>query len=80
MSIQIDKAAHFLAGMAIAALLVPFVLWWALLPVVAAGAAKELRDRTGLGTYDPHDFWWTVAGGVLAVVGHLAMSSVWRWA
>ncbi len=73
MTIQIDKAAHFLAGMALAALLVPFVLWWALLPVVVAGAAKELRDRSGSGTYDPRDFWWTVGGGVAAVLAHLVL-------
>lgn len=73
MTIQIDKAAHFLAGMALAALLVPFVLGWSLLPVVLAGAAKELRDRSGSGTYDPRDFWWTVAGGVVAVLAHLAL-------
>ena len=78
MTIQTDKAAHFLAGMALAALLAPFVLWWALLPVVLAGAAKELRDRSGHGTYDPRDFWWTVAGGALAVVSHLAMLAIWR--
>ena len=43
-----DKAAHFLAGMALAALLVPFVLGWSLLPVVLAGAAKELRATPAL--------------------------------
>lgn len=73
---RIDHVLHFLAGMALAALLAPFVLWWALLPVVLAGAAKELRDRSGSGTYDPHDFWWTVAGGVAAMLAHLVLGVV----
>ncbi len=69
----VDKILHLLAGFSIAALLAPFVLWWALLPVALAGAAKELRDRSGHGTYDPRDFWWTVAGGVVAVLVHLVL-------
>lgn len=78
MSIQTDKAAHFLAGMALAALLLPFVSWWALLAVVLAGAGKELLDRSGAGTYDPRDFWWTVAGGVAGLAAHAALLAFWR--
>lgn len=76
MTIQIDKAAHFLAGFGLAAWLAPFVLWWALVPVVALGAAKELYDRTGRGTYDPRDFWFTVAGGPVAVLAHILFALV----
>lgn len=78
MNIQTDKAAHFLAGMALAALLAPFVLWWAQLPVVLVGAGKELLDRSGSGTYDPRDFWWTVAGGMVGVAAHAALLALWR--
>lgn len=79
MSIQIapDKAAHFLGGWALVAMLqahTGFSVAWALCVVVAAG--KELRDRTGFGTYDPRDFWVTVTGGMLAALAELLLASV----
>ncbi len=69
----VDKILHLLAGFSIAALLAPFVLWWALVPVALAAAGKEWRDRQGHGTYEARDFWWTVGGGVAAVLVHLAL-------
>ena len=55
--IPIDKQAHFWAGMAIVALLLPFFGPWAMVAGVLAGAAKELLDHAGAGAYDPRDFW-----------------------
>ena len=71
--IPIDKQAHFWAGMAIVALLVPFFGPWAMVAGVLAGAAKELLDHAGAGAYDPRDFWATVLGGVAAVLAHAAL-------
>lgn len=72
-TVPIDKQAHFWAGMAIVALLLPFFGPWAMVAGVLAGAAKELRDQGGAGTYDPRDFWATVAGGVAAGLAHALM-------
>lgn len=72
-----DKVAHALAGAALAALLAPWLLWWALVPVALVAAGKEWRDRLGHGTYEARDFWWTVGGGVAAVLVHLALLMAW---
>ncbi len=60
----IDKSAHFLAGIAFAALPVayglPFWVGFVLSSVLAAG--KEVWDRAGHGTPDKWDFIVTVLG------------------
>lgn len=53
---QPDKVKHFVVGFLLGPLSLP------------AGALKEWWDRKGNGTYDPRDFWWTVAGGALSTL------------
>jgi hypothetical protein len=63
MTIALDKRAHFLGGIAIAALAMPFGTGLAVLAAVVIGGAKEvIYDRYFGGTVDPEDFAWTLAG------------------
>ncbi len=74
MNIPIDKQAHFLGGMAIAALLCPYMFLWAFFVAGFAGAAKEVRDYYGNGTVDFGDLLATVLGGAAGCVGHFAIA------
>ena len=66
----LDKIIHFLAGFGIAAILLPFFGFWALLAAVIAGALKEWRDSIAYGGPDFADFLATVYGGVAATVAY----------
>lgn len=61
---QLDKITHTLAGVAIAAALLPFGVIPAMLAVLVAAVGKELWDAQGNGTPDHIDALATVAGGV----------------
>lgn len=69
----IDKQAHFFGGMAISALLFPYIFLWALFAAGFAGAAKEVRDHYFDGTVDFGDLVATVLGGAAGCVGHFVM-------
>jgi hypothetical protein len=58
-----DKLLHFLAGIAMAAILYPFGILPAMLAVTIAAIGKELRDMRGHGTPEVLDALATVAGG-----------------
>ena len=62
-----DKLAHFLAGVAVAAFVFPFGLIPAIILTVIAGLAKELWDMEGHGTPEMADFLATVAGGLVLI-------------
>jgi hypothetical protein len=62
-----DKLAHFLAGIAVAAVVYPFGVIPALIVVVIAGLAKEVWDMQGNGTPEMADFLATVSGGGLLI-------------
>jgi hypothetical protein len=58
-----DKLAHFLAGIAVAAVAYPFGLIAAMLATVIVAVGKELWDAQGNGTPEPLDAVATLAGG-----------------
>jgi hypothetical protein len=62
-----DKLAHFLAGIAVAAVAYPFGLIAAMLATVIAAVGKELWDAQGNGTPEMADFLATVVGGGMLV-------------
>lgn len=64
---QIDKKAHFLAGLAITALMYPFGLQIALAAGIAAAVGKELVDKVSqTGTPDINDAVATIIGSLVA--------------
>ena len=63
----IDKQAHFLGGISLAALAMPFGIWYAIAAPIIGGAAKEAYDSTGRGNVELADFLYTVAGGAVFV-------------
>jgi len=72
-SFELDKQAHFWAGMAIygmAAAVLP--AWWALLPVVVAAVGKELWDKR-THPADWYDALYTVGGGCVALLWTIAV-------
>lgn len=60
-----DKLAHFLAGIAVAALLAPFGCGLAMVVTLLIAAGKEGWDSAGHGTPEGLDALATVLGGVL---------------
>jgi len=71
--IAADKANHFIAGTVIYCLALCIVTpVAALIPVVIAGAGKEVYDKiSGKGTADIKDFIYTVAGAIPVLMTHL---------
>ena len=70
--IPVDKANHFIAGTVIYCLAL-FLLSpaMAIIPVIVAGAAKELYDYyIGKGTPDVIDFLYTVLGAIPVLITH----------
>lgn len=67
---QLDKITHTLAGVAIAAALLPFGVIPAMLAVLVAAVGKELWDAQGHGTPDRIDALATILGGA-AMLGWL---------
>jgi len=65
--IALDKQTHFLAGVAIAGLSLPFGIVAACLVPVAIGFAKEMIDPYVGGQRDPVDFAYTIAGAAVFV-------------
>lgn len=64
----LDKQAHFFAGAAIAATVALYTApLYGLAIGIAAGAAKELYDRTGRGTPDFKDFLATALGATVVL-------------
>ena len=63
-----DKLAHFLAGIAVAALAYPFGVVPALLLTLAAAIGKEIWDAKGHGTPEILDAVATLFGGAVLVV------------
>lgn len=64
----LDKRAHFLAGAAIAASVALYTApLYGLVAGIAAGAAKELYDRTGRDTPDFKDFLATALGATVVL-------------
>lgn len=62
-----DKLAHFLAGIAVAALAHPFGVVPALLLTLAAAIGKEILDAKGNGTPEILDAVATLLGGAVLV-------------
>jgi hypothetical protein len=60
-----DKLAHFLAGIAVAAVAYPFGLVPATLATVIVAVGKELWDAQGNGTPEPLDAVATLIGGAV---------------
>lgn len=71
-----DKLAHFLAGIAIAALLLPFGFAAAFVGSLVAAVGKELWDAQGHGTPEKNDAIATVLGGVL-LLGWYEIAAQW---
>ena len=68
---EIDKQAHFWAGMAIFFALNTFIVpLHAIFATVAIGGAKEAWDHTGKGTPEFMDFVWTAIGGFVGLGIH----------
>lgn len=65
--IALDKQAHFLGGIALAGLALPFGIVAACLVPAVVGFAKELIDPYVGGTRDAADFAWTLTGGAVFV-------------
>ena len=59
----IDKQAHFLGGISLAALASPFGLPAMIAAPIIIGAFKEIHDHYFGGTVELADFLYTVAGG-----------------
>lgn len=70
-----DKLLHFLAGIAIAALVYPFGILWAFLAVSIVAIGKEIRDAQGFGTPEIADALATIAGGAVLLGWYLLMPS-----
>ena len=64
---NMDKLAHFLAGIAVAALAYPFGVVPALLFTLAAAIGKEIWDAKGHGTPEILDAVATLLGGAVLV-------------
>lgn len=74
-----DKLAHFAAGGAVAAAVLPFGVWLAIFAVAAAAIGKELFDAKRGGAYDARDCAATLLGGVLMAVWLLSVDWVQVW-
>jgi hypothetical protein len=66
--VTVDKLAHFLAGIAVAALAYPWGLVPAIVAVIVAAAGKELADMYRHGEPEAWDLVATLAGGVVGLV------------
>lgn len=60
-----DKLLHLLVGSAIAALVYPFGILWAIAAVSVAAVGKEIYDSTGRGNVELLDAMATLAGGAV---------------
>lgn len=60
-----DKLIHLLAGIAIAAVVYPFGILWAIAAVFLAAVGKEAYDSTGRGHVELLDAVATLAGGAV---------------
>lgn len=66
-----DKLAHFLAGIAVAALAYPFGVFPALLLTLLIACGKEVWDAQGNGTPEVLDALATLVGGALLVTYYI---------
>jgi hypothetical protein len=71
----LDKANHFIVGYLIYFIGFIFIgTWYALLPVVVAGFAKEIYDilkrkqKINYNNFDLPDFLYTIAGAVPSLI------------
>lgn len=65
--VALDKQAHFICGLIIAAVLAPFIGWYSVVLVSMVATAKELYDdlNKDIHTPDVWDLLVTIAGGAL---------------
>lgn len=65
--VPLDKQAHFICGLIIAAVLTPFIGWYSVVLVSMVATAKELYDdlNKDIHTPDVWDLLVTIAGGAL---------------
>jgi hypothetical protein len=65
--VPLDKQAHFICGLIIAAVLTPFIGWYSVVLVSMVATAKELYDDLSkdIHTPDVWDLLVTIAGGAL---------------
>lgn len=79
MKIQQDKKKHFVAGVAITAIVSLFFGYIiGVIVAVIAAAGKELYDKvTGTGTPEVLDFVATIAGAAAAVISSVVLSSLY---
>lgn len=68
MTMPTDKILHLLAGIAIATLVYPFGILWAIAAVFIAAIGKETYDSTGRGHVELLNAVATVAGWAGGVV------------
>ena len=59
-----DKFHHFVYGVAIYSVMVPFGIPFAFAFLIAVATIKELYDKKGYGTFEIRDGLYTVSGGV----------------
>lgn len=71
-----DKFMHFVYGVAICAIMLPFGTPLALIVVLLVAILKERIDNKGYGVLDYKDALFTVIGGVYLVLWHGAISYV----
>ena len=65
--VPLDKQAHFICGLIIAAVLTPFIGWYSVIVVSMVATAKEIYDDVNkdIHTSDVWDLLVTIAGGAL---------------
>ena len=63
--IAFDKQAHLLAGISVAAVVMPMGITPMLIATLVVGGLKEVRDYYYDGTPDVYDFVYTAVGGIL---------------
>jgi hypothetical protein len=71
-----DKFLHFVFGLALFAVLIPFGSAFAFVSVIAVAALKEILDSLGMGTSDPADFVFTLLGATFLLFWYDTLSTV----
>jgi hypothetical protein len=71
-----DKFLHFVFGLALFAILIPFGTIFAFVGVLLVAAAKEVLDSLGMGTSDPADFVFTLLGATFLLFWYDTLSTV----
>lgn len=71
-----DKFIHFVYGIAICAIMLPFGNIASLIVVAIIGIIKERIDKKGYGAYEFKDAAYTIVGGFYLISWHEVISYV----